>query len=120
MTPQEIEKIDAAVKAHGAWISRLRAAIERGTSEFEPGTVAKDNACEFGKWLYGEFPTSVRGTPAYEKIREAHAAFHRTAAKILGLAIAGKKSEALKLMDPAGDFMTQSGALLLKLKALRD
>jgi hypothetical protein len=119
VTPQEIQKIDAAAAAHGQWLTRLRTAIETGTSEFKPQVVATDNACDFGKWLYGEFPAALRGTPAYEAIRTAHAKFHASAAKILQLAIDGRKGEALKLMDPQGEFMTLSGSLLLKLRALK-
>lgn len=81
--------------------------------------MATDNACEFGKWLYGEFPASLRGTPAFEAIRAAHAQFHVTAARILQLAIDGQKGEALRLMDPQGEFMTLSGSLILKLRALK-
>ena len=47
------DEISAAIGAHGSWKTRIRTAIESGTSEFSPLNVAADNKCAFGKWLYG-------------------------------------------------------------------
>jgi hypothetical protein len=119
MTPDQLAKIDAAIAAHGQWITRLHTAIREGTSDFKPAVVATDNACEFGKWLYGDFPAELKGTPVFEAIRQAHADFHKTAAGILTLALQGRKAEALALLEPRSEFMTQSGRLVLKLRALK-
>ncbi len=48
----KIEKVSAAIKAHFAWFDKFRSAIDSGKSEFIPAMVAKDNQCEFGKWIY--------------------------------------------------------------------
>lgn len=119
MTPQEISQIDAAITAHGQWITRLRKAIEDRASEVTPQTARVDDQCAFGKWLYGSFPASLRETPAFEEIRRAHAEFHLRAAAILELAVAGKRPDAEKLMAPGGEFMMLSGGLALKLNALK-
>jgi hypothetical protein len=119
MTAEEMQKVDAAVQAHGQWLTRLRTAIEKGTSEFQPDAVKLDNRCDFGKWLYGEFPATLKATPAFEEIRGLHAKFHQAAGHILSLALGGKKGDALKLMEPTGEFMTLSGNLLLRLKRLK-
>lgn len=112
------EKIDAAINAHGQWISRLRAAINTGTSDFRPATVRLDNACEFGKWLYGDFPRHARRSPIWGEIQALHAAFHEQAAVILQLAMSGKQADALMAMAPDRDFTLTSGRLLIKLRAL--
>ena len=89
------EKVDAALKAHAEWFVRLRIAVEQGSSAFEPGMVATDNHCELGKWLYGDFPQEWKGLPLFKDIKETHGQFHVEAARILRLAIGGKKEEAL-------------------------
>jgi hypothetical protein len=119
MTPQELSQIDAAVAAHGQWITRLRRAIEDHASEITPQAARVDNQCAFGKWLYGSFPAGLRDTPAFEEIRRAHAEFHVKAAAILELAVAGKRADAERLMAPSGEFMMLSGGLALKLNALK-
>lgn len=120
MSPSDQEKIDAAVKAHGMWLARLRRAIEDKKSEFDPAIVKTDSNCEFGKWLYGSFPASLRGTPVFEEIRALHARFHAHAGRILEAALSGKTADALRFMDSSGEFMQLSGTLVLKLKALRN
>lgn len=119
LTLRELEQIDAAIVAHSRWITELKIAIEDGTSELEPETIKTDNQCEFGKWLYDGFPKSGHESPAFQDIRDTHAAFHRVAANILRLAMDGQKDEALKLMDFRGEFMRLSGRLILLLKGLR-
>jgi hypothetical protein len=116
---RELQQISTAVNAHSRWITRLRIAIEDGTSEFDPAVVEMDNRCDFGKWLYDDFPMKTENAAAYDDIRACHAAFHRAAARILQLALSGSRDEALALMDSGGEFMGYSGDLILKLRALR-
>ena len=46
-------KIVDAIHAHTQWFVRLRLAIDKASSEFNPEAVKADNNCAFGKWLYG-------------------------------------------------------------------
>jgi hypothetical protein len=119
LRPDELFALDVAAQAHGKWISRLSAAIRDGSSEFTPDVVVADNRCDFGRWLYGDFPEVLKGTPEFDEIRHEHAEFHRSAAHVLELAIAGRKDDALRLLAKDGDFMLLSGSLLLKLRGLR-
>ena len=119
LTARELQQVDAAISAHGKWLTQLKIAIEDGTSQFDPETVRADNRCDFGKWLYGDFPKEPKNTPVFDEMRAKHAAFHRTAAHILQLALAGHKQEALKSMDYQGEFMQLSGELILMLKMMR-
>lgn len=106
------EEIKKAIGAHGLWKARLVAAIETGKSEFVPEKVCTDNQCDFGKWLYGVTITSADKTGShYESVRKLHAEFHKIAAKILELALAGKKDEAKKMMDPGSEFASLSSKL---------
>jgi hypothetical protein len=119
LTERELRQIDAAVNAHGKWITELRIAIEEGSSAFDPEIVRTDNHCAFGKWLYDDFPKSPESRQLFDDIRDKHAKFHRMAANILQLAISGHAEAALKLMDYKGEFMRLSGELILLLKGFR-
>ncbi len=118
MLPDEAQQIEAAIAAHMQWLARLRTAIAQRTSEFTPAVVRFDNQCAFGRWLYQGIPGAPRGSPVFEEIRRVHAQFHEQAAAILQLAVAGRKAEAERLMSPRGEFMTISGGLILRLRAL--
>ncbi len=119
LSARELQQIDAAVNAHSKWITELRIAIEEGSSVFDPDIVRADNHCEFGKWLYDDFPKSTESQELFDNVREVHAKFHRKAAHILQLAVSGSAEQALKLMDYQGEFMRLSGELILLLKGLR-
>ncbi|MGD0076394.1 MAG: CZB domain-containing protein [Candidatus Binataceae bacterium] len=102
--------ITAAIGAHGMWKARLKSAIDKGTSEFTQARVHADNQCDFGKWLYGS-AAELKSSQHYGKCLELHRQFHAVAAKVLSLALAGKKEEALKAMAVQGEFAVASATL---------
>ncbi len=107
--PDEINK---AIGAHGMWKARLRSAVDTGKSEFAVETVAKDNQCDFGKWLYGSTLTAAdKGSPEYKAVKELHAKFHLSASKVLRDALGGKKADAEAQLAPTGEFASISGQL---------
>jgi hypothetical protein len=114
------KKIDDAVSAHTYYFIKLRVAISEGISQFKPEIIRTDNSCDFGRWLYGEFPKEAVGASLYVEIKELHAQFHREAARILELAIAGRKDEALALLEDHSEIRKCSTVLLAKLNELKD
>ena len=113
------EKIDAAIEAHIQWYAHLRMAVTLASSGFKPEVVRTDNNCEFGKWLYGNFPTQGNLLPLYQEIKELHARFHIEAGKILELALQKKREEALTLMDFNSEFKKISTALIEKMNHVK-
>jgi len=105
------EPIAAAMAAHGMWKVRLKSAIETGSSEFSPSIVQHDDRCDFGKWLRGESAMPFRGSPHYAKCADLHRQFHAVAAKVLTLALAGKRDDAARSMGVQGEYALASGAL---------
>lgn len=104
---------DAIVKgiaAHGLWKQRLIDAIKTGQSEWTPDIVCQDNQCEFGKWLYS-CSGDEKNSPHYEKIRHLHADFHKSAAKVLDLALQGNSTEAQEKIGPDSDYSNTSSSL---------
>ena len=119
LTTRDLQQIDAAILAHSKWITQLKVAIEDGASQFDPDIVMTDNHCEFGRWLYDDFPKAERTLSVFEQIREIHAEFHRNAAHILRLALDGDRETALETMSIQSEFMTLSGRLIVLLRDLR-
>jgi hypothetical protein len=117
--PEEIpmslkDEITKAIGAHGLWKSRLMAAIESGKSDVAPDQVAKDNACEFGKWIYGaSVPADAKKMPEFETCRHLHADFHKTAADVLRLAISGNKAKAHEAIGHESKFANISSDLTM-------
>jgi hypothetical protein len=104
-------QITKAVGAHGQWKARLGAAIASGTSEFDAATVRQDDKCDFGKWLYQSIGQRDRATAHYTKVKQLHAQFHTEAARVLSLAVGGKKAEAERAMAPGSAFFNISTQL---------
>lgn len=105
---QEIESLDAGVEshplrqaivAHAAWKKRLRQTIETGrlAQGVEIDTAARDDACAFGKWLHSPAAPDLDAERA-AAVKSLHASFHREAAQVMRVALAGDKLRAEQLM----------------------
>lgn len=110
------EEIQRAIEAHARWKRELHSAIESGKSEFAVENVCQDNRCAFGQWLYAQ-DTATEASPRFQCIRTTHADFHREAARILGLALAGKKVEAKKAFAYGSAFTGISAKLTAEMTA---
>ncbi|HLP14740.1 MAG TPA: CZB domain-containing protein [Bacteroidota bacterium] len=110
------EAIDTALSAHAQWKSRLQNAIDAGSSEFKADVVTRDNACQFGQWLYGLTGDDVKSDD-YSKVKNLHTEFHKIAGEILALALSGKKDQALKMLGAGGPYGSATGKLVLALQA---
>jgi hypothetical protein len=106
--------IDAAIAAHGQWRKRLEDAIATGTSQLDPAEVGRDDVCALGRWLRS-LPLGERSPAHYEKVLRLHAAFHATAAEILGMALSQAQREAAKRMEFGNEYTLASGRLILAL-----
>lgn len=118
LDPKEIDK---ALEAHAAWKERLRTAIESGKIETSVTTIAADNQCAFGKWLYGGTLTAEdKGSAQYKEIIRLHGEFHKVAAKVATLATSGMKAEAQKMIEFGNEYAQISGQLSLALKRWKE
>lgn len=117
MTALLKDQIMAAIGAHGLWKGRLANAIEAGQCEFDVKKVECDDHCEFGKWLHGTIDAGSKQMPDYARVKAQHALFHKEAAKVLRMALAGQKSEATKALN--GEYAKVSGDLVQLLREWR-
>lgn len=109
-------QINKAIGAHSLWKDRLRAAVDSGKSKLTVEQVAKDDACELGRWLAGaSIPEALKKTGDFEACRELHAEFHKAAAHVLRLAISGNKAAALTALGGESRFANLSSTLTLRM-----
>ncbi len=113
-------QINNAIAAHGTWKLRLADAIDKGSFEMTAEQVAVDNRCAFGTWLHGvELPAADKATDSYRTVLKLHADFHREAAAVLRLALAGKKEEAKDALAPGSAYAHTSAELTRAMMAWR-
>jgi hypothetical protein len=109
------EVIEKALLAHGEWKKSLARMVENGDKTLCPEIVAKDDQCEFGKWLYLGIAPDVQVQPIYNRVRELHAEFHKEASRVLALAFSGRRDEAMEAIEFTSNFARLSGALAFAL-----
>jgi hypothetical protein len=119
MPMNDVEQIRNAIVAHSRWKSRLRQAIDSGKSDFKDEMVRPDNVCEFGKWLHAR-PAMEKTTERWKKVRDLHSQFHQEAARVLVLALAGRKAEAEAAFALGSPFSKISADLTMVMVAWRD
>lgn len=94
------DEIHAAIAAHGTWKDEFTRAIQKGKFDAVAPRVKSDRLCDFGFWLFGKtVPARERKGRHFIKVRNLHAEIHRLAEEILKKAKAGKRAEALKLLE---------------------
>ncbi|NJD55798.1 MAG: hypothetical protein FIA94_05255 [Nitrospirae bacterium] len=109
-----IKEIDQAIAAHAYWKDYLRNAIKTGQIDTPVESIRSDNQCVFGKWLDGSMLTSMEEiSHHFVTVKERHSEFHKTAARVVELILAGKKSDAEKMMSLGGEYATISAELTL-------
>ncbi|MFZ5831612.1 MAG: CZB domain-containing protein [Planctomycetota bacterium] len=119
MAVETNEALDRAVAIHAKWKYRLMDAIESGKSEWRVADVRVDDSCEFGKWL-GALPLSDRLSPHAQKVKALHTDFHRTAADVLEMALAGRRAEATAAMALGSRFAEVSSNLTMAVAAWKE
>jgi ubiquitin len=86
--------------------------IESSKIDTPVETIRRDDQCEFGKWLHGAtLTTSDKATAHYKTVTDLHAQFHKTAARVVELALTGRKSEAETMMILGGEYAVISARL---------
>jgi methyl-accepting chemotaxis protein len=88
-----------AIRAHANWRLRLSTYCQGNLKEtLNIQILAKDNACDLGKWLYGE-GKKYASDPKFGELLSIHAAFHRSVADIAAMVQSGRQKEAEKLIN---------------------
>ena len=107
------KEINSAIAMHSMWKSRLERCVDTGTFDTPVDIVELDSECYFGKWLYSDdLAPAVRVSAEFKRVKEYHAKFHRVAARVVQLSLAGKKQEAANLMLWDGEYTRATTELI--------
>jgi Chemoreceptor zinc-binding domain len=107
--------VRAAIAAHELWKQRLQVVIDSGHSEIHIRTVHRDDLCALGKWLNGEAHQVPESGLRLRAVRDLHAAFHRSAAEVLALAVNRERVAANAALGEGSEYQRCSDALLQQL-----
>ncbi len=106
------DEIDRALGAHALWKSRLKMTIESGRIDMPVDSIRRDDQCDFGKWLRGKALSAAdKATTDYRTVIDLHGQFHLTAARVVELALSGRKAEAETMMILGGEYAAISARL---------
>jgi len=110
-----VNAFEEAVHAHEQWKAMFAHAIRDGGGHLRVETVRTADQCLLGRWLHGDAKSAVENPAAFAMLRDVHAEFHRAAAAVLSLALAGKTREALRGMGPGEPYAQWSAVLMVAL-----
>ncbi len=94
-----IYSIEQAIGAHEAWKHHLQMVIDKASTDIPVERIRGDKHCIFGIWLYGhDLSEEDKAHARYKIVVNLHAQFHKVAAQVAELALAGKQEEAGALL----------------------
>jgi len=100
---------------HMLWKKRLNELL-LGRTSIRPDEVTSHHACRLGKWYYGDGQAMYGDRPEFKALEEPHAKVHEIAKRVVELHQAGKKSEAIELLDTLTPYTNRVLELLDRLR----
>ena len=111
------EDIRAAINSHVQWRRELAATLTAGTSVPSQAQIARDDLCEFGRWLR-RFDHGDQGPcGGFLNIVTLHARVHLEAAEAVRFVELGQKDEAMSLLADTGVITRLSNELMMLMAA---
>jgi methyl-accepting chemotaxis protein len=98
---------DQAVEAHRAWKVKLRSAIAN-REQLDSDTICRDDRCPLGRWLHGPGGAQWGARPAFVKLVDEHAEFHRAAGEVAATINRGAYDDAERLLGSGSRFAEAS------------
>ena len=91
------------IAAHRNWRQRLVAYLDGSSSEtLDESVICHDNRCDLGKWIHGNGNKFYGDVPVFQRLIQDHAAFHRSAAEVVGQFKQGGEKDARRILN--GEF----------------
>ena len=106
-----------AISAHVNWKLRIHTLLSGKLPEkLDPSAIARDNACELGKWIHSDGKKEIPSA-LHAELLAVHAAFHREAARIVGEFYAGGKIglESIEMDSAFGKMTTKIVGILSRI-----
>ncbi len=92
-----------AIDKHVSWKVKLRSAITK-QEKLDAATIARDDCCELGRWLYGEGRSKYAALPAFAQCVEKHRRFHAEAGQVAEAINAGLYTQAEGLLGAGSPY----------------
>lgn len=108
-----------AIRRHIEWKVKLRNAIATHT-KLNAEEIAKDNMCEFGKWLHDDAKALYKDSPNYIQCMEKHAAFHREAGAVALAINNGNFTQAEAMLGSDSSFSQASSDVAAAVRLLQN
>ena len=110
--------LESAIAAHANWKIKLRKAAET-RQHLDAGTIARDDACDLGKWLHGEGGRQHSHLPAFSGLVTQHRAFHQAAGRVADTINSGETEKASRMLANNTPFTKATGEVIKAIQALR-
>jgi len=110
--------LNLALDRHAQWKTNLRAAIF-AQSTVDEATLAKDDCCDLGKWLYGEGKEKLSHLTGFTEAVSKHAEFHREVGKVARVINDKKFAEAEAMLGTGTSYATASNAIGVAIMRLK-
>jgi hypothetical protein len=102
--------LQSAINGHAEWKIKFRNAITK-KEQMDEKSVAKDNLCELGKWLYGEGFTKFGSLKSHAECLSKHAEFHKEVGKVAALINEGQYAQAESMIGIGSSYLQASNAV---------
>ena len=110
--------LEHAIKAHGEWKLKFRAAIS-AKEQMDLDSIAADHCCALGKWLHGEGKSHYAGLHSYTNCVGKHAEFHHEAGRVAKAINHGRFDEAESMLGAGTPYSIASSAVGVAILALK-
>jgi hypothetical protein len=110
--------LDNAISVHVQWKSKLSAFIARPDNSLNADSVAKDNQCELGQWLYGEGRAHSK-LPEFAQLTVNHARFHKAAGNLIQKVQSGESVTEEIALGSKSEYAAASNAVVGSLMSMK-
>jgi methyl-accepting chemotaxis protein len=109
--------VDVYIDAHRQWKVKLRDAIE-SRQTVDAATLARDDCCALGKWIYGD-GQRLAGRETFSELIARHKHFHQVAGGVAEKINHRQYREAEEALAPGTPFSAATSAVVLTLSSAK-
>jgi hypothetical protein len=109
---------DKVITAHAQWKTKFRAAISQ-QEQLKADTIARDDMCELGKWIYAEGKAVLGQSHEFAKLVSEHKQFHRCAGDVAHIINQRRFEAATENIGPKSAFTQASNKVIATLGRMK-
>ncbi|MDD5028876.1 MAG: methyl-accepting chemotaxis protein [Rhodoferax sp.] len=109
---------DKVINAHAQWKTKFRTAITH-QEQLKAETIARDDACELGKWIYSEGKAALGSSSEFAKLIGEHKHFHRSAGDVAHIINQRRFDDATNMIGPRSAFTQASNQVIATLGRIK-